>query len=85
MRSILAGMMLLLAVCTSAMAKPTPVEPVRLTYAPDETGISVGPVGALLESDYFRAPRQPASAGHPFPCRLQLHVFEKTQLAQSCR
>lgn len=68
-----------------AMAKPAPVEPVRLTHSPNDTGMSVGPAGAMLESDYFSASQQPITTGRVFPCRLQLQVFDKTQIAQSCR
>ena len=38
----------------------------------------------MLEADYFRAPQAPFAAGRVFPCRLQLRMFEKTRLAQSC-
>jgi hypothetical protein len=44
--------------------------------------VLVGPAGAMLEADYFRAPQKPAP--DPHMCRLQLRVFEKTQLAESC-
>ena len=69
----------------AAEAKPAPVAPPRLTLAPDEYGLSVGPVGAVLESDYFRAPQTSVASQRVFPCRLHLQVFDKTQLAQSCR
>jgi hypothetical protein len=38
----------------------------------------------MLEFGYFRAPQTPVAAGRVFPCRLQLQIFEKTKLAQSC-
>ena len=66
----------------ATQAKPTPVEPIRLTHTSDETALTTGPVGAMLESDYFRAPQRPLTAGRAFPCRLQ--IFDKVQLAQSC-
>lgn len=75
----------LLGLAAAAQAKPAPIEPPAKTLAPEDTAISVGAAGALLESDYFRAPPQPSVAGRVFPCRLQLQVFEKTQLAQACR
>jgi len=66
----------------AAQAKPTPVEPMRLTSSTEETSMATGPAGAMLESDYFRAPQRPLTAGRVFPCRLQ--IFDKMKLAQSC-
>jgi len=74
----------LLSLGATAQAKPTPVDPPAKALAPDESAISVGAAGAMLESDYFRAPQEPFAAGRVFPCRLQLRPFEKTRLAQSC-
>lgn len=67
----------------AARAKPTPPAPVRLTPSPDETAMVTGPAGATLESDYFRAPQRPLTAGRAFQCQLRL--FDKVQFAQSCR
>lgn len=75
---------LLLTLSAAAQAKPAPTEPMRLTHAPEEMAMSVGPAGAMLETDYFRAPQRPVTAGRVFPCRLQLQLFDKTHLAQSC-
>jgi len=66
----------------AAQAKPAPVEPVRLTHATEETAMTTGPVGAMLESDYFRAPKRPITAERILPCRLE--IFDKVKLAQSC-
>jgi hypothetical protein len=74
----------LLAFCGAAQASPAPTEPMRLTHAPEEMAMSVGPAGAMRESNYFRAPQRPVTTGHVFPCRLQMQVFDKTHLAQSC-
>jgi hypothetical protein len=75
---------MLLALSATAQAKFAPVETPRVTISPEDNGIFVGPAGAMLESDYFRAPQTPVASGRLFPCRLQLQVFNKTQLAQSC-
>lgn len=83
MKAVLA-FAVLLTVSAAAQAKLAPVETPRLTPAPDDSGIFVGPAGAMLEADYFRAPQTPVAAGRVFPCRLQLQIFEKTRLAQSC-
>jgi hypothetical protein len=40
----------------------------------------IGSVGAMRERDYFEAPQTPFNA-----CELQLSLFNKTRLAQSCR
>ena len=37
------------------------------------------------EAEYFRSPQSPALAERNYPCRLQLRIFEKTRLAQSCQ
>jgi hypothetical protein len=84
MRS-LAALVLLLALSPAAQAKLAPVEPQRVTGpSSDDLVVSARPAGATLEQDYFRAP-QPAYHGtRVFPCRLQLRIFDKMQLAQSC-
>lgn len=74
----------LLTLSATAEAKPAPTEPMRLTHATEEMAMSVGPAGAMLESDYFRAPQRPVTTGRVFPCRLQLQLFDKIHLAQSC-
>lgn len=84
MKIICATGMLLLSMA-AAQAKFAPVESVRMSPLPDEVTIAAGPAGAMLESDYFRAPQTPSATSQIFPCRLKLQVFEKTQLAQSCR
>lgn len=81
---VLFAFAMLLSLGTTAQAIPAPLDHPAKTLAPDDTAISVGAAGAMLESDYFRAPQEPFAAGRVFPCRLQLHPFEKTRLAQSC-
>lgn len=75
---------LLLFLSAAAQAKLAPVNSPRLTPSPDESSVFIGPAGAMLEADYFRAPQKPVAVGRVFPCRLNLQVFEKTQIAQSC-
>jgi hypothetical protein len=80
----LIALVLFLAMCAAAQAKLAPVEAQQAAYSPDDLTVSTGPAGATLEQDYFRAP-QPAYAGaRIFPCRLQLRIFDKARLAQSC-
>jgi hypothetical protein len=74
-----------LTLSAAAQAKFAPVETPRQTPQLEDSSLFVGAAGAMLESDYFRAPQSPFSNTHPYACRLQLRVFEKTQLAQSCR
>ena len=86
MKALLA-LTLLLTLGATAQAMPTPIETPRLTPAPDEIGMFVGAAGAMLESDYFRAPQTPVASGSVFPCRLQVFdkaMFDKTRLAQAC-
>jgi hypothetical protein len=44
----------------------------------------MGAAGVTFEQDYFRAPQPAHAAGRGLPCRLQLHIFDKTRLAQWC-
>ncbi len=40
---------------------------------------------AQREAKYFRASQSPVAAERNYPCRLQLRIFEKPRLAQSCQ
>jgi hypothetical protein len=81
---------LLLALSAAALAKPNPVE--RSSRAHADIDISsvgamrenIGSVGAMRERNYFQAPQSPINAS-AFPCRLELDLFDKARLAQSCR
>ena len=76
---------MLLALGATAQAKFAPFEGAAIAIASHEMAIAIGPVGALLEADYFRAPQSPIATERIFPCRLRHIVFDKTRLAQSCR
>jgi hypothetical protein len=84
------ALVVLLALGAVAQAKPVPVEGQAVSHSfdgpawTDDAAINIGAAGASLEANYFRAPQEPIAAGRIFPCRLQLRVFEKTRLAQSC-
>ena len=83
MKALITGAVLL-ALGATAQAKLPPLERQVVAISADDSTIDSGPSGAMLESSYFRAPQAPLAAGRIFPCRLQLRVFEKTRLAQSC-
>ena len=68
----------------AAQAKPAPLDLRPIAPPAEDVTIATGPAGATLESNYFRAPPEPYAAGRVFPCRLQLRLFDKTRLAQSC-
>jgi len=68
----------------TSQAKLAPLESQHMATAPDDMDMFAGTAGAMIESNYFRAPQTPFAAGLIFPCRLQVRVFEKTRLAQSC-
>lgn len=74
------------ALGATAQAKLAPVEHVRLdaTVSADAVAMTSEPLGATLESNYFNAPAAPIASGRVFPCRLQIRMFDKTRLAQSC-
>jgi hypothetical protein len=84
MRKVVFGVALFLTLSAGAEAKYAPVETPRPTAPPDDSAMFVGPAGAMLESNYFRAPPQQQRSSDPNFCRLQLRVFDKTKLAQSC-
>jgi hypothetical protein len=81
---ILLALALMVSLGAAVQAKPAPPDPSPRDLVPEDTAISVGDAGAMLESDYFRAPQEPFAANLVFPCRLQLRPFEKRRLAQSC-
>lgn len=69
---------LVLALTTAAaIAKPSPVEPVR-----SANPIALGAAGATLERNYFRAPEVDSRSGI---CRFESNMFGKVRLTQSCR
>ncbi len=73
-----------LAFALAAQAKPAPLDPQPVPLTAVDTAVNTGPAGAMLEADYFRAPQPPFAVGRVFPCRLQLRIFEKTRIAQTC-
>ncbi len=75
----------LLAICAPAQAKVAPQEDTKITIASVEATIPAGVAGAIPEAAYFRAPASPADSSRVFPCRLQLRMFDKVRMAQSCR
>jgi hypothetical protein len=75
---------LLFMMGATAQAKLAPVDPQPVAFSPDDSAISTEAPGAMLEQNYFRAPQPATAASRVFPCRLQLRLFDKTQLAQSC-
>jgi hypothetical protein len=84
MKALLA-LAVLAALATIATANPSPFEPSAATTAADDDALYLGPVGAMLESDYFRAPEPPAGASRVFPCRVRLQPIGRTpRFAQAC-
>jgi hypothetical protein len=80
----LTALALFLALGAVAQGKLAPVDSQRAAISPDDLAIVTGAAGAALEQDYFRAPESSYAASRIFPCRLQLHIFDKARLAQSC-
>lgn len=82
----------LLALCLLAMmsgpaaASLTPRAPVPPPPGLETWQIYLGPAGAMLESDYFRAPRSPFAGGPVIPCRLRRSgTADEVHLTFSCR
>ena len=74
----------LLAFCAAAQAKVAPQEDAKIVIASVDTTFPNGAAGAIPEADYFRAP-MPTATDRIFPCRLQLRMFDKTRMAQTCQ
>jgi hypothetical protein len=77
---------MLAALATGAAATPSPYDlnPDGPAVA-DENAFYLGPVGAMLESDYFGLPQPTAGAGRVFPCRIRLHpIGNQPRFAQVC-
>jgi hypothetical protein len=75
----------LMAPSAPAHAMFAPFEPPKASATFfDNAAMTMEPLGASLEANYFRAPPLPAAARRVFPCRMQVFLFEKTRLAQSC-
>ena len=89
MKGLAITAMFLVSMAAVAIAKPVPVgkmnplEDLALPPTQNDVDINSGPSGAMLEREYFQAPR-PFTAGG-LPCRLQTAIFNKVQLAQLCR
>jgi hypothetical protein len=74
-----------LALATPAQGKlVTGATQPAIAISVDDTAITTGPAGALLESNYFNAPQAPVGYGTIKSCRLPLSLFEKTRLARAC-
>ena len=68
----------------AAHAKLESTESPRLTPAPSDLAIAVGATGAMMESDYFKAPNAQFSGHGALACRLQSEMFSKIRVAQAC-
>ena len=86
MKSLLA--LVLALTTTAAIAKPSPVEPVRsanpITLARASAEFNIGPAGATLERNYFRASEADSHSGL-YLCRFEPSMFAKVRLTQSCK
>ena len=84
MKSLLVLVLALAA--TAAAAKPSPVEPARSAnpLARASAEFNIGPAGATLERNYFRA-READSHSGLYLCRFEPSMFAKVRLTQSCK
>ncbi len=82
---------LFLALTVVVAAKPAPLNHLNLNatgdrtsmLARDDVNINIDQIGTQLERDYFQAPPTRSNIDN-LSCHLQLNVFDKTRLAQSC-
>jgi hypothetical protein len=84
MKSLIA--LVLALTTTAAIAKPSPVESVRSAnlIARARAEFNIGPAGATLERNYFRAPETDSHSGL-YLCRFEPSMFAKVRLTQSCK
>jgi hypothetical protein len=76
---------LLVAFCAGARAMPSPSPAPPIASLAADSAIYRGPSGAMLEADYFRAPKPRYGVSHIFPCHLHLRIAESTRrIVQSC-
>lgn len=75
----------LLACLGAAEAAPSPAQQAAPERHIDNGALYLGPAGALLEHNYFNAPRARSGITRIFPCRLHLRrTVRRTRIAQSC-
>jgi hypothetical protein len=74
---------LLLALVAVAQATPSPLD-LRSIWLSSDHAIYIRYSRATLEADYFNVPQQAYAAERLYPCRLELRLFDKARLAQSC-
>jgi len=81
----LTALAMVLMLGSAAEAKITPSDRAAATPSAntDEAVMYAGPIGAMLEADYFRAPSTRAAAGGE--CRLRLYFSDRpVQFARAC-
>jgi len=83
MRGILA-IATILTLIGAAYAKPEPAPSPRIGPSPSDLAVAVGAAGAMMESDYFKAPNSQFSGHGVLACRLQSEMFSKIRMAQAC-
>jgi hypothetical protein len=66
-----------------AQAKPGNDPELRLSAPASDYAIALAVRGAMLESDYFKAPSQRITSGTT--CRMYFDPFRKDRLASLCR
>jgi hypothetical protein len=67
----------------AAQAKPGPAPDAKLSPSPSEYAIAMQALGAMLESDYFKAPQASFASGKV--CRMRFDYLGKERLAATCR
>ena len=84
----LLAVLLAVTAATAAVAKPSPVEPLRsanpIALARASAEFNIGPAGATLERNYFLAP-ETDSHSVLYLCRFEPSMFAKMRLTQSCK
>ena len=80
----IAACAVLLAPGTITQAKIALADDARIVIASLDSTIPPATECATPEAKYFRAPPSPLATDRLIPCRLQLRMFDKTRVSQSC-
>ncbi len=77
---VIAPLLALPAQAKLVTGEPQPI----LAVSVEDTAITTGPAGAMIESNYFNAPQTQIGLGRNNSCRLPMSLFEKTRMARAC-
>jgi hypothetical protein len=78
---------ILLALCSAATANLAPMgRDITASVVANDSVMYPGSIGAMRESNYFRAPQPQSASNRIFPCQLRLYFSKQPMtFAPSCQ